>query len=81
MASPRYPAWRIVPASVAGPNHARLALTNQDCWKAQELGANRWLFAVADGAGSRAQAAHGALLAIQAAMSAAERCFGSEPYK
>jgi Protein phosphatase 2C len=79
MASPRNPAWRIVPASVAGPSHARLALVNQDHWGAQELGASRWLLAVADGAGSRERAQHGSLLAIEAAESAAKICFGSAP--
>jgi len=79
MDSPRNLTWRVIPASVTGPSHARQALTNQDHWQARELGPDRWLFAVADGAGSRSQAAHGSLLAIQAAVSAAQRCFGSAP--
>ena len=70
-------AWKIVPASVAGPAHARLMQVNQDHWAARDLGGGRALLAVADGAGSAEHAAHGALLAVNAAERAAQRCFGS----
>jgi Protein phosphatase 2C len=79
MARPRNLTWRIVTASVTGPSHVRQALTNQDHWCVEDLGSGRMLLAVADGAGSRTQAAHGSLLAIQATKSAADRWFRSAP--
>jgi hypothetical protein len=72
-------AWRVVSASVTGPNHASTGLENQDAMKSGPVGDGLYLMAVADGAGSQPRAAHGALLSVNAACEAAEQAFARRP--
>jgi hypothetical protein len=69
--------WRVIPASVAGPNHNRMAVTCQDAFATAALPGNGYVLAVADGAGSASHSAHGARLAVEAAVRAAEVVFGA----
>src|SRR5262249_59649016 len=71
--------WRVVSASVAGPNHASSGLENQDAMKSGPVGDGMYLMAVADGAGSQPRAAHGALLSVNAAWGAANQVFVRRP--
>jgi hypothetical protein len=72
------PQWRVVAASVKGPSHASTSRPNQDRELARRIGRDgTWVYAVADGAGSRSRADRGALLAVEAAAAAAERVFGA----
>ncbi|WBB77772.1 protein phosphatase 2C domain-containing protein [Micromonospora sp. WMMD882] len=70
------PGWRIVPASVTGPDHVELGVENQDAVGYRRLGRG-FLLAVADGAGSSRHAATAARLAVDAARDAAD-LFGSD---
>ncbi|GAB3003632.1 protein phosphatase 2C domain-containing protein [Amycolatopsis acidiphila] len=72
------PPWRVVAASVKGPSHAGTSRPNQDRKLVRRIGrGGAWVYAVADGAGSRSRADTGALLAVEAAAAAAERVFGA----
>jgi hypothetical protein len=69
--------WRIVPASVAGPHHSKRAIPCQDSFDTAPLVGGGQVFAVADGAGGPryTHSAHGARLAVEAAIEAAEWVF------
>jgi hypothetical protein len=67
--------WRIVCASVAGPNHDRNAVPNEDAFVTAALPDGGHVFAVADGAGSVSHAAHGSRIAVDAAVDAAKLVF------
>jgi hypothetical protein len=69
--------WRVVSASAKGPGHASGHRPNQDREITRPIGKDGiWVYAVADGAGSRTRSDHGALLAVEAAATAAETVFG-----
>ena len=70
--------WRVVPASVTGPDHLARGVENQDAFGYRRLGDGQVL-AVADGAGSRYRASLGSLLAVQAACDAAGEVLGVPP--
>src|SRR6478735_3721808 len=70
---------RVVRASVAGSNHTAQGLPNQDSINVESIGQNGWLFAVADGAGSRALSAIGSTFAVKAAAAAAANVFTRPP--
>jgi serine/threonine protein phosphatase PrpC len=72
-------AWRVVSASVAGPNHASTGLENQDAMRCCPVGDGLHLMAVADGAGSQPRAAHGSRLSVDAALDAANLVFARRP--
>jgi hypothetical protein len=71
--------WRVTAASVIGAGHVRGNLPNQDRWRAEAVGPGTQLLAVADGAGSRSRAEHGAEFAVTAAHRAAIEVFGAGP--
>ncbi|MEU4690132.1 protein phosphatase 2C domain-containing protein [Actinoplanes sp. NPDC023714] len=71
--------WRVVSASVAGPNHASVGVENQDSMRTGVVGDALHLLAVADGAGSQPRAAHGSRLSMEAARDAANRVFAAAP--
>jgi hypothetical protein len=68
--------WRITAASVIGAGHVRGNLPNQDRWRAEAIGPGIQLLTVADGAGSRSRAEHGAEFAVSGAHRAAMAVFG-----
>jgi hypothetical protein len=71
------PRWRLISATAEGPSHTSLNQPNQDRQLIQQIGHNgTWVFAVADGAGSRARSGDGATIAVEAAAAAAEQVFG-----
>jgi serine/threonine protein phosphatase PrpC len=70
------PQWRVISATAKGPGHASLHRPNQDREITRPVGDDgTWVYAVADGAGSRTRSDHGALLAVEAAATAAETVF------
>jgi Protein phosphatase 2C len=71
------PLWRVVSATAKGPGHVSVHRPNQDREITRPIGDDgTWVYAVADGAGSRTRSDHGALLAVEAAATAAENVFG-----
>jgi hypothetical protein len=64
------PGWRIVPATAHGVHHILAGRENQDSLAYRRLG-DGFVLAVADGAGSRARAALGSRVAVDAACDAA----------
>jgi hypothetical protein len=80
MAGSRFDArWRVISASVAGPNHTSLGIENQDNLRQGPVGDGLHLLAVADGAGSQPRSAHGSRLSVEAAWEAADRLFVKAP--
>ncbi|MBM2620936.1 protein phosphatase 2C domain-containing protein [Actinoplanes sp. LDG1-06] len=71
--------WRVISASVAGPNHASVGVENQDSMRTGVVGKGLHLLAIADGAGSQPRAAHGSRLSVDAARDAADRVFPVAP--
>lgn len=71
--------WRVISASVAGPNHTSLGIENQDNLRQGPVGDGLHLLAVADGAGSQPRSAHGSRLSVDAAWEAADRVFARKP--
>ncbi|TCO48019.1 PP2C family serine/threonine-protein phosphatase [Actinocrispum wychmicini] len=65
--------WLVTAVSVIGPRHERGGQPNQDRCLVHRFGRDKYLLAVADGAGSRSRAELGAELAVRAARDAAER--------
>lgn len=61
-------AWRVVAASVQGTSHVRAGLPCQDAWASLDLADGGIVLAVADGAGSAAQAEVASALAVEAAV-------------
>jgi hypothetical protein len=73
----QHPLWRVISATAKGPGHASVHRPNQDRELTRPVGTDgTWVYAVADGAGSRTRSDHGALLAVEAAATAAESVFG-----
>jgi hypothetical protein len=69
--------WKVVSATTKGAGHSSLHRPNQDREITRALAdGTTWVYAVADGAGSRARSDHGALLAVEAAATAADLVFG-----
>jgi hypothetical protein len=69
--------WRLIAATAEGPAHTSLDKPNQDRQLIAQIGLmGTWVFAVADGAGSRARSGDGAQFAVEAAQGAAEQVFG-----
>jgi hypothetical protein len=69
--------WRLIAATAEGPAHTRLDKPNQDRRLIAPVGPEgTWIFAVADGAGSRARSGDGAQFAVETARTAAEQVFG-----
>jgi hypothetical protein len=80
MAGSRFDAaWRVISASVAGPNHTSLGIENQDNLRQGVVGDGVHLLAVADGAGSQPRSAHGSRLSVDAAWEAADQVFATAP--
>lgn len=71
--------WRVVGGSVTGPAHLAQATENQDAFAGRQSG-QTLVLAVADGAGSRPQAALGARLAVETVCDAATVLFGQLPH-
>lgn len=71
--------WRVISASVAGPNHTSLGIENQDSLRQGAVGDGLHLLAVADGAGSQPRSAHGSRLSVEAAWEAADHVFARVP--
>jgi len=72
-----HPGWKVVSATTKGAGHSSLHRPNQDREITRAVGdGTTWVYAVADGAGSRARSDHGALLAVEAAATAADLVFG-----
>jgi hypothetical protein len=71
--------WRVISASVAGPNHTSLGIENQDSLRQGPVGDGLHLLAVADGAGSQPRSAHGSRLSVEAAREAADQIFATAP--
>jgi hypothetical protein len=70
--------WRVVSGSVTGSAHLAQAKENQDAFASRQSG-ETLVLAVADGAGSRPQAALGARLAVETICDAATVLFGHLP--
>jgi hypothetical protein len=80
MAGSRFDAgWRVISASIAGPNHTSVGIENQDNLRAGPVGDGLHLLAVADGAGSQPRSAHGSRLSVDAAWEAADHVFARAP--
>ncbi|GAA3249526.1 protein phosphatase 2C domain-containing protein [Dactylosporangium siamense] len=77
-AEPFPPGWRIVPASVAGPDHLATGAENQDALAYRRLG-DGFVLAVADGAGSSSRASTGSRLAVESACDVAADLFTVAP--
>jgi serine/threonine protein phosphatase PrpC len=71
--------WRVISASIAGPNHTSLGIENQDSLRQGAVGDGLHLLAVADGAGSQPRSAHGSRLSVEAAWEAAHHTFAAAP--
>jgi hypothetical protein len=71
--------WRVIPARVTGPTHTRAGVDCEDRWLQVPLTERTHLFVVADGAGSRPMAGHGAQLAVEAAEAAARNHLMAPP--
>jgi hypothetical protein len=65
--------WRVIAAKATGTSHALLGKECEDHFASEQLASDVHVLAVADGAGSAAQAGLGARTAVRAAISAAKR--------